>query len=408
MGQNIQGHFTPVWRLWSKEDMSMFSGHLMCLQVLVSLSLCFAMLHRQGETKWRWRYFNCARIWRRLIWFNFSCNATWCHLPQTLCWLITLMQVCIPRGLLCTLSAVVLLLTSRLLRWKINLFLCSCISNLCDVIWRPKRFVKHMNSFDCSSLVASHCLTSIWSNTNAAKVVPWKQIFQEVKCNHKHPTGWNKQEQPPESPRLLRLGADTRGRQPIRGIYSVKVQSGLLFSPKSSQISPLFPGWARGEAGQSPQVQRREDDSLSSAGLSSSCVALRLSASGFPRGPWLQLHPQQHRYCCAVGRAAWIRTDEYQNGTDGNLWHRYNRRVCALWSEGSSDASGHSPVTFFPERARLLTPGRGANTEVEPERSKVKRLSSGLSRGLSVTSVNRRIIIHLDASCYIDIPEEIC
>lgn len=60
------------------------------------------------------------------------------------------------------------------------------------------------------------------------------------------------------------------------------VQSGLPFSPKSSQSSLLFPVQDFGEAGQSPQVQPGEDDSLSLAELSSSGVALRLSASGFP------------------------------------------------------------------------------------------------------------------------------
>lgn len=73
-------------------------------------------------------------------------------------------------------------------------------------------------------------------------------------------------------------------RRSIQGIYSVKVQSGLRFSPKSFQSSLLFPGQAFGEAGQSPQVQPGEDESLSLAELSSSCVALRLSACGFPRG----------------------------------------------------------------------------------------------------------------------------
>lgn len=70
----------------------------------------------------------------------------------------------------------------------------------------------------------------------------------------------------------------------VNPFTTFQVQSGFLFSPKSSQSSPVFSGRACGEAGQSPQVQPAEDDSLSSAGLSSSCVALRLSASRFPGG----------------------------------------------------------------------------------------------------------------------------
>lgn len=60
-----------------------------------------------------------------------------------------------------------------------------------------------------------------------------------------------------------------------------------------------------------------------------------------------------------------------------------------------SDFSRHVSV----EVACLLTPSRrafahrgGANTEIKPDRSKVKRLSSGLSRGLSMTSVNRHYL----------------
>ena len=70
-----------------------------------------------------------------------------------------------------------------------------------------------------------------------------------------------------------------------------------------------------------------EDDSLSSGGLSSSCVALRLSAGGFPRGPWLQLHPQQHSGCCAADRTAQIQ----RRDINSNMC--YSRHVSGLWSE---------------------------------------------------------------------------
>lgn len=59
----------------------------------------------------------------------------------------------------------------------------------------------------------------------------------------------------------------------------------------------------RGEAGQSPQVRPGEDDSLSSPGLSASCVALMLSASGFP-GAIVAVTPSttQVLLCCRLHR----------------------------------------------------------------------------------------------------------
>ncbi|CAB1436480.1 unnamed protein product [Pleuronectes platessa] len=69
---------------------------------------------------------------------------------------------------------------------------------------------------------------------------------------------------------------------PFKAFTVSRCKVGSYSRPNPPKSPCLSPGWARGEAGQSPQVQQREDDSLSSAGLSSSCVALRLSASGFP------------------------------------------------------------------------------------------------------------------------------
>ena len=72
---------------------------------------------------------------------------------------------------------------------------------------------------------------------------------------------------------------------PFRAFTVFKVQSGLPFSPKSSQSSSLF---SRAESAERQASLHRcslgEDDSLSSGGLSSSCVALRLSGGGFPAG----------------------------------------------------------------------------------------------------------------------------
>jgi len=121
--------------------------------------------------------------------------------------------------------------------------------------------------------------------------------------------------------------------RPIQGIYRVKVQSGLPFSPKSSQSSLLLPCQAFGEARQSPQVQPGKDDSLPSAELSSSCVALRFSASWFP-GAVAAVTPltTQTLLCCRPHhfRSAEMNT---KNGTCSNLHRRYNRRVYALWSK---------------------------------------------------------------------------
>lgn len=78
-------------------------------------------------------------------------------------------------------------------------------------------------------------------------------------------------------------GPRTEDHRPIQSIYRVKVQSRLPFSPKSSKSSLLLLGKAFRETGQSLQVQPGTDDSLSSAELSSSCVALSFSAHGFPR-----------------------------------------------------------------------------------------------------------------------------
>ncbi|XP_071326693.1 uncharacterized protein [Trachinotus anak] len=156
----------------------------------------------------------------------------------------------------------------------------------------------------------------------------------------------------------------------VNPFTAFQVQSGLLFSPKSSQSSLRFPGRACGEAGQSPQVQPREDDSLSSAGLSSSCVAARLSASGFPGG-------RSCSYTLNNTGTVLLSTARFRSAEMNPEIGR-----TAIWATDTTDTfmlfevrDHQMPAALsshlFSKRTRLSTPRRrafahrgGANTEV--------------------------------------------
>lgn len=132
----------------------------------------------------------------------------------------------------------------------------------------------------------------------------------------------------PLSSPVLPLGADTEDRRPIQSIYCVKVQSGMLFSPKSSQSSLLFPrpGLRRGRPVPTGANWRRWQPLFSRAYLLLwGFAALR---SGFPggRGCSYTLNNTGTVVLSATPfRSAKMNT---KSGTYCNLCSRYNRYVC--------------------------------------------------------------------------------
>lgn len=74
------------------------------------------------------------------------------------------------------------------------------------------------------------------------------------------------------------LGTDTEGRRAIQS----KVGSHSHPNPPKAPLS--FPARSVERQASLHRCSLGQDDSLSSAGLSSSCVALRISAGGFPAG----------------------------------------------------------------------------------------------------------------------------
>lgn len=142
---------------------------------------------------------------------------------------------------------------------------------------------------------------------------------------------------------------------------------GAKWAPILTQILPKllfsFPRSAERQASLH-RCSLGEDDSLSSGGLSSSCVALRLSAGGFPAGHGCS-------YTLDNTAAVVLQTAPLRS-KDGT-----STAICATADMFAVfEVSGWSGVLS----KRLLTPRRrtfvqrgGANTEVKPERSKIKK-----------------------------------